>query len=72
MNKQYMEEVWGSKCPDYEPTCFLCRAWVIYEVTGNIPDSEQVVRKIHETEGCDFLQSPTFKKLRDCAHRKPQ
>lgn len=67
---QFMEEVWGIKCPDYEPTCFLCRAWILYEITGMIPTEEQVVRKIHETEGCDFFHSAFVKQLRDCAHSR--
>jgi len=65
---EQMVAKWGSKCPDYEPTCCLCRAWFIFEGTGIIPNEEQVVRNIQQNSGCDFFHSPILKEMRECGH----
>jgi len=34
MKKQvenWMKEYWGNRCPDYEPSCSLCKAWRCFD-----------------------------------------
>lgn len=29
--KEWMLKNWGEKCPDYEPSCGLCKAWKYFD-----------------------------------------
>ena len=34
-------EHWGERCPDFEPTCWCCKAWAQYDALRAAPAAER-------------------------------
>ena len=39
---QEMKKLWGQKCRTFDVECMACRAWIIFERTGEHPDMADV------------------------------
>jgi hypothetical protein len=43
-----MNEEWGERCPDFEPSCSCCQAWAFYDRYGVYPEARQIYSKNRE------------------------
>jgi hypothetical protein len=43
--EEKIEKYYGERCKDFEPTCFCCQAWAVYDA---IREERKVSRKLHK------------------------
>ena len=47
-----MSDEWGTNCPDFDPDCFQCQAWKLYEESNHlhVPTSDEVMEATNNNQ----------------------
>ena len=63
--KKWIEKNWGKRCPDYEKSCALCRAWTCYDYLMSETDEEKIKAYIKDKKSIGVKKLSLIKMSED-------